>query len=157
VDDVFATMREASWHTYQILTKRPERMAKYAAGCAAALVDAPHIWLGTSVESQEYLSRAELVARLPSAVRFLSCEPLIGPLDLGGVLGGSAVNWVIVGGESGARARPMDPSWVEEIRRRCTAARVPFFFKQWGGVRKKVAGRSLGGRTWDEMPALVGG
>jgi protein gp37 len=113
---------------------------------------APHIWLGSSVENQTYAHRAMIVGTLPAAVRFLSCEPLLGPLDLRGMLGPRAVNWVIVGGESGRRARPMDPQWVSEIRDQCTRAGVPFFFKQWGGTNKKKTGRLLEQRTWDEMP-----
>jgi len=152
---VFETMRKASWHQFQVLTKRPERMGAYLASHSRDLTaDDKHIWLGASVENQRYVHRAELVARLPSAVRFLSCEPLLGPIDLAGLLGRSAVNWVIVGGESGPGARPMNPEWVAAIRDACQEADVPFFFKQWGGVNKKATGRVFQRRTWDEMPTV---
>jgi protein gp37 len=105
-----------------------------------------------SVENQRYAYRAEILASLPPAVRFLSCEPLLGSLDLRAVLSPSRVNWVIVGGESGHRARPTDPSWALDIRDQCLAAGVPFFFKQWGGRNKERAGRLLENRTWDELP-----
>src|SRR5207249_4210336 len=137
IDFVFDTMMRAHWHQFQVLTKRPERMVAYLNSRRAFLVDLglkhPHIWLGASVESQKYASRAALVAMLPSAVRFLSCEPLLGPLELCDVIGPSRVNWVIVGGESGHGARPMNRDWVLDIRDQCLRARVPFFFKQWGG------------------------
>lgn len=156
IDRVFITMARAHWHEFQVLTKRPERMSAYVAkrrawfdGMAQRF---PHIWLGTSVETQKYVSRAELVAELPSAVRFLSCEPLLGPLDLRHVLRGDRVNWVIAGGESGHKARPMDPAWVADIRDQCAGAGVPFFFKQWGGRTPKAGGRTLEGRTWDQWP-----
>lgn len=155
IDQVFDTMRAANWHQFQLLTKRAERMAEYIARKPSGPLanSCPHVWLGASVESQKYIERAHAVSRLSSAVRFLSCEPLLGPLDLRDVLGSTLINWVIVGGESGRRARPMDPSWVLEIRGQCQAAGVPFFFKQWGGTNKKLAGRVLEGRTWDEFPA----
>jgi len=156
IDLVFATMVEAHWHEFQVLTKRPERMVSYMAARAhrwgKLSIRSPHIWLGASVENQDYAYRAALVASLPSAVRFLSCEPLLGPLALRERLGVSKVNWVIVGGESGRRARPMDVSWVLDIRDQCVDASVPFFFKQWGGTNKKKTGRLLERRTWDEMP-----
>jgi protein gp37 len=156
VDGVFETMRAASWHQFQVLTKRPERMVEYVAArtrrWGSLAETAPHIWLGTSVENQKYAYRADVVAALAAAVRFLSCEPLLGPLDLGRALGSGRVNWVIVGGESGPGARPMDISWVLSIREQCERARVPFFFKQWGGRNKKAAGRLLEDRTWDEFP-----
>lgn len=113
----------------------------------------PNVWQGVSVESEKYLPRIDFLRAVPAAVRFLSIEPLLGPLpDLhtGGHL--RDIHWVIVGGESGPGARPMDPAWVRDIREQCAASDVPFFFKQWGGVRKKAAGRELDGRTWDEMP-----
>jgi protein gp37 len=156
VDRVFQTMFEAGWHQFQVLTKRPDRMATYVASRRlrwGSLAEAgPHIWLGTSVETQAYIDRAECVASVSATVRFLSCEPLLGPLDLRRVLGRDAINWVIVGGESGPGARPMRKSWVQDIQNQCRAARVPFFFKQWGGVRKGEAGRTLNDRTWDEFP-----
>lgn len=156
IAQVFQTMRQATWHQFQVLTKRPERLASFLKqnpdmlGRSRHIVD--HIWLGASVETEQYIERARIVASLPSPVRFLSCEPLLGPLDLSGVLGPCAVNWIIVGGESGPGARPLDREWVLAIRDQCLAAGVPFFFKQWGGVRKKSTGRTLERRTWDEMP-----
>lgn len=158
IDSVFATMRAAHWHQFQVLTKRAERMARYIESRSKVwgplAASHPNVWLGTSVETQRYVRRAELVAGLSSAVRFLSCEPLLGPLDLAEVLGTGAINWVIVGGESGPRARPMDAAWVRDIRDQCRADKVAFFFKQWGGVRKKDAGRILDRRTWDQMPRI---
>ena len=153
IDQVFRTMRSADWHQFQLLTKRADRMAEYVRERAGELEQSsPNVWLGTSVETQTYVPRAEVVSTLPSAVRFLSCEPLLGPLDLGGVLAPALINWVIVGGESGPGARPMRKTWVESIRKQCRDAAVPFFFKQWGGVNKKKTGRVLGTRTWDELP-----
>lgn len=152
---VFDTMQRASWHRFQLLTKRPERMARFVrdhmAGGPPRLTH-PNVWLGTSVESERYVGRAEIVASLDAAVRFLSCEPLLGPLDLRHVLGPTGINWVIVGGESGHGARPMDAEWVRQIRRQCRAAGVPFFFKQWGGPQKSRTGRLLDKRTYDGMP-----
>ncbi|MBL8622161.1 MAG: phage Gp37/Gp68 family protein [Myxococcales bacterium] len=149
---VFNTMDAASWHTYQVLTKRADRMLAATKAMPRALVEQPHIWLGVSVEDRRYgLPRIDLLRQTPAAVRFLSIEPLLedlGPLDLAGI------HWVIVGGESGPGARPMSPAWVTSIQRQCRAQRVPFFFKQWGGVQKSKAGRELGGRTWDEFPAV---
>ncbi|MBI1798026.1 MAG: phage Gp37/Gp68 family protein [Candidatus Eisenbacteria bacterium] len=157
IDYVFDTMFKAHWHHFQVLTKRPERMTAYLSarkGKFGNLADEhSHIWLGTSIETQRYVTRAELASTLPSAVRFLSCEPLLGPLDLRHVLGSSAINWVIVGGESGHGARPMDPMWALGIRDQCATAGVAFFFKQWGGRNKKRAGRILEDRTWDQLPA----
>jgi len=157
IEAVFETMRRASWHTFQVLTKRADRMREFVEGRAkrglAPNKVQPNTWLGTSVESSDYLNRAEAVRDLPATVRFLSCEPLLAPLELGSVLGrDDGVNWVIVGGESGWRARPMDQAWVLSIGRQCKEAGVPFFFKQWGGVHKKKAGRLLQGTTWDELP-----
>jgi protein gp37 len=158
VETVFETMRRADWHTFQVLTKRPERMRDFvtdraARGLAPNLVQA-NTWLGTSVESQDFVPRAKAIRDLPVSVRFLSCEPLLGPLDLREVLdAGKGINWVIVGGESGHGARPMDRDWVLDIQKHCAKAGVPFFFKQWGGRNKKKAGRMLEGRTWDEKPA----
>ena len=154
ITSVFETMREASWHEFQLLTKRPDRMADFVASYAGRPLHEthPNVWLGTSVESQPYVKRARRIASLSSAVRFLSCEPLLGPLDLTGLLGEDAINWVIVGGESGHHARPMDPEWVRAIREQCRTADVPFFFKQWGGRNKKEAGRTLDHQTWDQMP-----
>jgi protein gp37 len=157
IDHVFGTMVKARWHWFQILTKRAERMDAYLharRGYSEWLARAnPHIWLGASVETQKYIGRAEIVASLPSAIRFLSCEPLLGPLDLRHVLGRAAINWVIVGGESGHHARPMDPAWATDIRDQCADANVAFFFKQWGGANKKRTGRLLEDRTWDALPS----
>ena len=145
VRDVFRVMNETPRHTYQVLTKRPERALRLA----PQLRWTPNIWLGASVESARRLGRADSLRRIPAALRFLSLEPLLGPLpglDLGGI------GWVIAGGESGPGARPMRPEWARQIRDRCTRCGVPFFFKQWGGPNKKRAGRLLDGRTWDAMP-----
>ena len=145
VQRVFDVMRRAHWHRFQILTKRSARLAELA----QHLDWAPNVWMGVSVETATYFSRIDDLRTAPAAVRFLSLEPLLGPLprmDLG------RIGWVIAGGESGPRARPMDSSWVVDIRDQCRRARVPFFFKQWGGANKKKAGRLLDGRTWSEMP-----
>jgi len=146
IQQVFATMRQASWHRFQILTKRSDRLAEISRD-----IDwPPNVWMGVSVESTEYAFRIDHLRGVGAKVRFLSIEPLLGPipqLDL------RDIHWVIVGGESGPGARPMSEQWVIEIRKQCAAASVPFFFKQWGGVNKKKTGRELQGRTWDEMPA----
>ena len=142
---VFDVMRRADWHIYQVLTKRPERVAEMD----ARLPWAPHIWMGTSVESAPYTPRIDVLRGVGASVRFLSLEPLLGPLPCMKLKG---IHWAIVGGESGPGARPMEESWVLDIRDQCRRAGVAFFFKQWGGVNKKKAGRELEGRTWDEMP-----
>ncbi len=142
---VFWVMEEASWHTFQVLTKRADRLSTLA----AKFNWPPNVWMGVSVETFQYLWRVDRLRNVPAAVRFLSVEPLVGrvgSMDLGGI------DWVIVGGESGPGARPMDPEWAREIRDQCVLKGVPFFFKQWGGVRKGKTGRVLDGRTWDEMP-----
>lgn len=144
---VFDAMCRAHHHTaFQVLTKRSERLRQIA-----SRLPWPHnVWIGVSVESQDYTSRIEdLVTVRQAAVRFLSIEPLLGPIP---VLPLAGIDWVIVGGESGRRARPMEAAWVLDIRDQCLNERVPFFFKQWGGVQKSRAGRLLGERTWDEMP-----
>ncbi len=148
----FNTMRQASQHAFQVLTKRPHR----AAEIASLLAPWPdNVWMGTSIENRRWICRIDALRRVPARVRFLSCEPLLGPLHLN--LDG--IHWVIVGGESGPRARPMKPEWAEDIRDQCERQGVPFFFKQWGAhncdgrrVGKGRAGRELGGRTWDAMP-----
>lgn len=145
--EVFDVMRRANWHKYQILTKRPERLAQLD----AQLPWAPHIWMGVSVESAKYKPRIDLLRGTGAHVKFLSLEPLLGPLVPMRLDG---IGWAIVGGESGPGARPMDEQWVLDIRDECRRKKVPFFFKQWGGVNKKRTGRILEGRTWDEMPAL---
>ena len=145
IQRVFQTMRECPQHVFQILTKRSERLQKLATH-----IDWPsNVWIGVSVENAAVLSRVDDLRIVPAAVRFLSCEPLIGSLariDL------RNIHWFIVGGESGFGARPMKIEWVREIFRECRKQNVPFFFKQWGGVRKDLAGRLLRGRTYDEMP-----
>lgn len=147
---VFDVMNQAHWHTFQVLTKRAERLAELA----PELRWTPNIWMGVSVEDQEYgLPRIDYLRTVPAAVRFLSIEPLLeylGEVDLTGI------QWVIVGGESGTGARPMRPSWVRNLRDQCQAAGVAFHFKQWGGVNKKAAGRELDGREWNEFPQIQG-
>jgi protein gp37 len=145
---VFDAMNRAGWHQYQVLTKRSERLQELSPG----LPWAPHIWMGVSVENENYLDRIDHLRRSSAHVKFLSVEPLLGPLEKIDLRG---IDWVIVGGESGPGARAMEPSWVTSIRDQCRSANVPFFFKQWGGVFKKRNGRELEGRTWDEMPELV--
>ena len=144
----FEVMRRANWHRFQILTKRSGRLLELD----PILPWAMNIWMGVSVENGDYTFRIDDLRKTGAATKFLSLEPLLGPLpklDLEGI------DWVIVGGESGLRARPMDPKWVIDIRDQCQAAGVPFFFKQWGGVNKKKAGRELEGRTWDETPLVL--
>jgi protein gp37 len=142
---VFDIMRRAEWHRFQVLTKRADRLAELA----SQLDWAPNIWMGVSVENDAYRSRIDDLRSTGAHIKFLSLEPLLGPLhdlDL------RDIQWVIVGGESGPRARPMDPKWVTDLRDQCSKAQVPFFFKQWGGKNKKLAGRMLDGRTWNELP-----
>lgn len=148
IQQVFAVMNRADWHQYQILTKRAERLEDLS----PRLRWAPHIWMGVSVESEKYLCRINHLRRTHAHVKFLSIEPLLGPL---GKLNLRGIDWVIVGGESGPGARPLDATWVKDIRDQCLKAGVAFFFKQWGGVFKKKTGRELEGRTWDQMPELV--
>ena len=144
---VFAAMAEAPQHTFQILTKRHEQLARFA----PYLPWLSNIWTGVSVENQLWADRRiPALKQVPAAVRFLSCEPLLRPLNLQSHLEG--VDWVIVGGESGPRARPIDSAWVREIRDTCVQAVVPFFFKQWGGRTSKAGGRILDGETWNQMP-----
>lgn len=145
IQRVFETMELAHWHTFQLLTKRSDRLAKLA----CQLPWPENVWMGVSVENKHTTHRIAHLATVPAAVRFLSVEPLIGPIPR---LRLSGVDWVIVGGESGPRARPCDPRWVRAIRDRCQAAGVPFFFKQWGGKRKTATGRVLDDKTWDELP-----
>lgn len=147
---VWDTMAQAHWHTYQILTKRPENMLAVLDqfGCDPL----PNVWLGTSVESVEYKERIGSLRKIKACVRFVSFEPLIGPI---GKINLSGIHWAIVGGESGPRSRTMEVCWVEEIRRQCKKQKVEFFFKQWGGTNKKVAGRKYRGRTWDAFPAAA--
>lgn len=145
---VFDVMKRAHWHRFQVLTKRADRVAQMS----RELEWPPNIWMGVSIELDKYCVRALALRGTDAHVKFLSLEPLLGPLpnlDLSGI------DWVIVGGESGPGARPMEPAWVRDLRDRCTESRVPFFFKQWGGVVKSRTGRSLDGRTWDEMPDIA--
>jgi protein gp37 len=143
-------MIEANWHTYQILTKRSSRMAEMLSNRLRPAATQSHIWWGVSVENRKYgLPRIESLRSTPSEVRFLSIEPLLEDL---GRINLKGIDWVIVGGESGPRSRPMKAEWVRNIRDQCRTARVPFFFKQWGGVRKKEAGRLLDGKTYNEFP-----
>lgn len=145
IEAVFRVMNECPQHQFQVLTKRPER----AAQIADRLSWTPNIWMGTSVEDDRVTHRIDALVEIPAAIRFLSLEPLLGPLPN---LSLNGIHWAIVGGESGPKARPMKREWVMDIKRQCRAANVSFFFKQWGGVNKKKAGRELAGRTWDEMP-----
>jgi len=146
------TMTAANWHTYQILTKRADRMGELLSGSLSDFRTMTNIWWGVSVENRKHgLPRLEILRAAKPAVAFLSVEPLLedlGDLDLTGI------HWVIVGGESGHRARPMDEAWVRRLRDQCFEQNVPFFFKQWGGTRKHLTGRELDGRTWDEFPIV---
>lgn len=146
---VWEVMKETPRHTYQILTKRPERMARVLAERPFEIL--PNVWLGTSVEDDRVLNRLDDIRRVPAAIRFVSLEPLIGSVAEGDLTG---IHWAIVGGESGPRAREMKPEWVDEIEAMCRKAGTAFFFKQWGGRNKKAAGRLLRGRTYDELPTL---
>ena len=147
IQQVFDVMRRAHWHRFQVLTKRAGRVAQLS----SSLDWAPNIWMGVSVETEKYVSRIDDLRRTGAKLKFLSLEPLLGPL---GDLNLKGMDWVIVGGESGPKSRPMDSAWVTDLRDQCRQAKVPFFFKQWGGKNKKKAGRDLEGRTWDEMPAV---
>jgi protein gp37 len=148
IHQAFDVMRRASWHIFQVLTKRSQRPLELNPE-----IDWPkNVWMGVSIENEDYAFRIDHLRQTDAQVKFLSLEPLLGPLpdlDLRGI------DWVITGGESGPGARPMEEEWVVEIRDQCLAAHVPFFFKQWGGVHRKQAGRVLGGRTWDQTPASV--
>ena len=149
IQRVFTAMRRAPWHRYQILTKRSDRLA----ALDGMLEWHPSIWMGVSVESDRFVHRIDDLRMTKAHIKFLSLEPLLGPL---GRLDLTHIDWVIVGGESGPNARPMDSRWVRAIRDQCVAKNVPFFFKQWGGVFKKKTGRTLDDRTWSEMPATMG-
>lgn len=148
IEGVFDVMNRASQYTFQVLTKRPSLAAKIG----GRLNWTPNIWLGTSIESEKWLERLAPLKETGAHIKFLSLEPLLGPLP-GIQLGG--IDWVIVGGESGPGARPMQPAWVREIRDNCVKHGVPFFFKQWGGVFKKKTGRTLDEKTWDQMPQRI--
>lgn len=152
IDAVFNTMEAAHWHTFQVLTKRSSLMTRYLRKrYGANELAPPHIWIGVSVEDQKNAVRIKHLQAAKASVKFVSFEPLLGPvgqIDLRGI------HWAIVGGESGPRARPMAEDWAIEIRNLCRAAKVAFFFKQWGGVRPKSGGRVLGGREWNQYPKL---
>jgi protein gp37 len=147
IKQIFDVMTQASWHTFQILTKRSKRLEE-----VSPYLDWPdNVWMGVTVESQAYIDRIESLRKVPAAVRFLSLEPLLSDvhhIDL------EEIHWVIVGGESGPGSRPIQKEWVRNIQRQCEDANVPFFFKQWGGVNKKKSGRELDGKTYSEMPEL---
>jgi protein gp37 len=143
---VFNVMERAHWHRFQVLTKRADRLAELAPELSWPC----NVWMGVSVETSAFVWRIDRLRNVPAAVRFLSVEPLLGPLGRVNLVG---IQWVIVGGESGPQARPVRQQWVTDVRDQCLKAGVAFFFKQWGGTRKKVAGRSLDGKTWDAMPA----
>ena len=148
IQRAFDVMRQAHWHTFQVLTKRSERLLEIDSE-----IDWPkNVWMGVSVENQDYTYRIDHLRQTHAATRFLSLEPLLGPIVKMNL---NKIHWVIVGGESGPGARLMEKIWVTAIRNQCLQADVPFFFKQWGGVRKKKNSRTLEGRTWDEMPALA--
>jgi protein gp37 len=145
IRQVFEVMERAHWHRFQVLTKRADRLAEVAAELSWPC----NVWMGVSVENADYRWRIDRLRAVPAAVRFLSVEPLLGPL---GSVELAGIHWVIVGGESGPHARPMRPEWALDVRDQCLEAGVAFFFKQWGGVQKKRTGRELEGRTWDSMP-----
>lgn len=151
IDAVFDTMEAADWHTFQVLTKRSSLMTRYLRGRYGNGLAPPHIWLGVSVEDAKNTVRLKHLRAAQASVRFVSFEPLlasVGTIDLSGI------HWVIVGGESGPKSRPMEEQWVIEIRNQCKAARVAFFFKQWGGTRPKSGGRLLKRREWNQYPEL---
>lgn len=151
IESVARVMKLGNWHTYQVLTKRPERMRDLLQGSLSFAATLPHVWWGTSVENKKHgLPRIDILRETPAVVRFLSIEPLLEDL---GEINLKGIHWVIVGGESGAGARPMNKEWVISLRDQCQTAAVPFFFKQWGGFNKAKSGRELDGVTYDEMPA----
>lgn len=158
VRQCFEVMLDVDRHVYQILTKRPVRAARFVNNKHSDLFDfgklPEHIWIGTSVENQEVDYRIRHLLQVKAEVRFLSCEPLIGPLELAGTGFGEGIHWVIVGGESGPGHRDMRREWVQSIQQECERKRVPFFFKQWGGYTPKANGRMLNGTEWNEMPAV---
>ena len=149
LQQIFKVMKDCPQHTFQILTKRHERLLEIA---DAKILDwPPNVWMGISVETQKYVTRVDYLRKVPAEVRFLSCEPLLGPLELDL----TGIHWVITGGESGAKHRPIKEDWVRSIRDQCQAAGVAFFHKQWGGVRPNSNGRLLDGRTYDDMPEML--
>ena len=145
IQQVFDTMRKADWHIFQILTKRPGRLRRLG----PQLNWPDNVWIGVSIEKDELTPRADALRAVPAAVRFLSCEPLLGPLPS---LNLEGIHWVITGGESGPGSRPCNPDWVRELRDNCLAKNIAFYHKQWGGRTPKSGGRELDGRTWDEFP-----
>lgn len=147
IQKVFGIMRQATWHTFQILTKRSERLIELD----NQIIWPQNVWMGVSVENDNYTFRIDHLRQTHAVTKFLSLEPLLGPLPR---MNMDDINWVVVGGESGPRSRPIDITWVREIRDQCQTEKVPFFFKQWGGTNKKKAGRELDGRTWNEMPTV---
>lgn len=147
LESVFDVMARAEQHTFQILTKRQDRLADLA----PFLPWPANVWMGVSIENRRFVNRADALRQVPAAVRFISAEPLLGPLE---GLDLTGVDWLIAGGESGPRHRPVKIEWLRDLRDRCLQENVAFFFKQWGGVRPKSGGRKLDGRTWDEMPRL---
>jgi protein gp37 len=148
IQRVFEVMKQASWHTYQILTKRSGRLCELSHS-----IDWPvNVWMGVSVENSDYRFRIGHLRETGAEVKFLSLEPLLGPMS---GMNLESIDWVIVGGESGPNARPMKKDWVIDIKRQCQSADIPFFFKQWGGVHRKKNGRVLQGRTWDQMPVIA--
>lgn len=150
IEQVFSVVRSTPRHTYQVLTKRSHRLRDLA-----TQLDWPaNLWMGVSVENDSYTFRADHLREVPAAVRFISVEPMLGPVPS---LRLDGIDWVIVGGESGVESRPIDVAWVTELQARCLHANIPFFFKQWGGRTAKSGGRELEGRTWDEMPVLTAG
>jgi protein gp37 len=146
IAEVFAAMVEADWHVFQILTKRPERLVELA----HELPWPPHVWMGVSIENRRFVHRADLLREVPAAIRFISAEPLLGPLE---GLDLTDIHWLIAGGESGPGHRPIREEWVLDLRDRCEEEDVAFFFKQWGGARPKSNGRLLEGREWNAMPS----
>jgi protein gp37 len=148
VEEVFEVMRQTPQHTYQVLTKRSHRLARIA----PRLNWPANVWMGVSVESDDQYDRVHDLSIVPAAVRFLSCEPLLGPLP---DLPLAGIDWVIAGGESGVNARPADPGWIRDLRDTCLESGTPFFFKQWGGRRAKSGGRVLDGRVWNDMPIVT--
>ena len=145
IKEIFAVMAQASWHRFQILTKRHERLEELGPN----LIWPENVWMGVSIENRRFVHRADSLRRVPAAVRFISAEPLLGPLE---GLDLSSIDWLIAGGESGAKARTMKADWVRALRNRCRDEDVAFFFKQGGGFRAKSGGRELDGRTWDQFP-----
>lgn len=150
IGQVWRVMEQAHWHSFQVLTKRPERMLQLLS--KPKFPTLPNVWLGTSVESEDYMDRVEFLRRVPARIRFISFEPLLGPIVAPKL---RKIDWAIIGGESGPRARPMEKWWVEELYEACRQQGVVFFFKQWGGKRKKTTGRMFKDRTWDDYPRLM--